>query len=277
MKKIFYILVSIAFIVLAIIFISKKNSIKLDNNTHKNLILATQKVKSNDKYDTIITPKDYDCKEDFHRYSNYQKRFNLYISTFYEIDEAIKTPNNDSIAILRPYYSTLGATNCLPNREYEWLLLAKKGNDEAKYKIYKQVLYSVGYHSVHSLSTYENGFIINVDMSGNNYFGSKIYVNSQYCIDSIHIESWGHHQYEKTYKYKNFSVGLTWEQPLQSSGTNNRIKTQNDYAYKLVKNINREAGNHVLVTFSWRWDHGFKSKSQDADVDNRDTDSGILK
>lgn len=206
MKKIFYILVSIAFIVLVIIFISKKNSIKLDNNTHKNLILATKKVKSNNKYDTIITPKDYDCKEDFHRYSNYQKRFNLYISTFYEIDEAIKTPNNDSIAILRPYYSTLGATNCLPNREYEWLLLAKKGNDEAKYKIYKQVLYSVGYHSVHSLSTYENGFIINVDMSGNNYFGSKIYVNSQYCIDSIHIESWGHHQYEKTYKYKNFSL-----------------------------------------------------------------------
>ena len=45
-----------------------------------------------------------------------------------------------------------------------------------------------------------------VDMSGNNYFGSKIYVNSQYCIDSIHIESWGHHQYEKTYKYKNFSL-----------------------------------------------------------------------
>ena len=80
-----------------------------------------------------------------------------------------------------------------------------------------------------------------------------------------------------TYKYKNFSVGLTWEQPLQSSGTNNRIETKNDYAYKLVKNINREAGNHVLVTFSWRWDHGFKSKSQDADVDNRDTDSGILK
>jgi len=32
-----------------------------------------------------------------------------------------------------------------------------------------------------------------------------------------------------------------------------------------------------LVTFSWRWDHGFKSKSQEADVDNRDTDSGILK
>ena len=63
---------------------------------------------------------------------------------------------------MRPYYSTLGATNCLPNREYEWLLLAKKGNDEAKYKIYKQVLYSVGYHSVHSLSTYENGFIINI-------------------------------------------------------------------------------------------------------------------
>lgn len=57
----------------------------------------------------------------------------------------------------------------------------------------------------------------------------------------------------------------------------NRIETKNDYAYKLVKNINREAGNHVLVTFSWRWDHGFKSKSQDTDVDNRDTDSGILK
>ena len=56
------------------------------------------------------------------------------------------------------------------------------------------------------ISKYKEGFVIEVYMSGISGFRSDTYVNSQYCIDSIHIESWGHHQYEKTYKYKNFSL-----------------------------------------------------------------------
>ena len=131
------------------------------------------------------------------------------------------------------------------------------------------------------LYTNKRGFFFG-DLSIEGYIGRFSFLaglRSRY--NSLFAETVWFNEYTNslsaTYKYKNFSVGLTWEQPLQSSGTNNRIKTQNDYAYKLVKNINREAGNHVLVTFSWRWDHGFKSKSQDADVDNRDTDSGILK
>lgn len=137
------------------------------------------------------------------------------------------------------------------------------------------------FNAMSDLYTNKRGFFFG-DLSIEGYIGRFSFLaglRSRY--NSLFAETVWFNEYTNslsaTYKYKNFSVGLTWEQPLQSSGTNNRIETKNDYAYKLVKNINREAGNHVLVTFSWRWNHGFKSKSQEADVDNRDTDSGILK
>ena len=68
-----------------------------------------------------------------------------------------------------------------------------------------------------------------------------------------------------------------WEQPLQSSGTNSSVETTNNVVQKIQRQRNLEAGNHILLTFSWRWDHGFKSRAQDADFDNKDTKAGILK
>ena len=68
-----------------------------------------------------------------------------------------------------------------------------------------------------------------------------------------------------------------WEQPLQSNGTNSSVETTNNVVRKIQRQRNLEAGNHILLTFSWRWDYGFKSKAQDADFDNKDTKAGILK
>lgn len=70
---------------------------------------------------------------------------------------------------------------------------------------------------------------------------------------------------------------MTWEQPLQPGGTNNRVETLNDVVHKVVRQSNPEAGNHFLLTLSWRWNHGFKPKIQEADLNNKDTDAGILK
>lgn len=80
-----------------------------------------------------------------------------------------------------------------------------------------------------------------------------------------------------SYKWKNIQMGLTWEQPLQRNGTNNRVETTNDFVHKIVRQSNPEAGSHILLTFAWRWNHGFKAKTQEAELNNRDADAGILK
>ena len=63
-------------------------------------------------------------------------------------------------------------------------------------------------------------------------------------------------------------VGLVWEQPLQPTGTNSSVITTNNVVRKTSYQRNPEAGNHILLTFSWRWDHGLKSKAQDVELDN---------
>lgn len=80
-----------------------------------------------------------------------------------------------------------------------------------------------------------------------------------------------------SYKWKDIQVSLTWEQPLQRNGTNNRVETTNDFVHKVVRQSNPEAGSHILLTFTWRWSHGFKAKMQEAELNNKDTDAGILK
>ena len=80
-----------------------------------------------------------------------------------------------------------------------------------------------------------------------------------------------------SYKWKDIQVGMTWEQPLQRNGTNNRVETTNDFVHKVVRQSNPEAGSHILLTFAWRWSHGFKAKTQEAELNNKDADAGILK
>ena len=95
--------------------------------------------------------------------------------------------------------------DCYPEKIHKKLLIIQRKNikNQNKTKIYNDVLYP----DIHQeISKYKEGFVIEVYMSGVSGFRSDTYVNSQYCIDSIYIESWGYHQYEKTYKYKNFSL-----------------------------------------------------------------------
>ena len=80
-----------------------------------------------------------------------------------------------------------------------------------------------------------------------------------------------------TYSWKTLKVGLTWEQPFQRGGTNNRVETTNNVVHKVVRNCNPEVGSHILLTCSWTWNYGIKSKAQEADLNNKDTDAGILK
>lgn len=112
---------------------------------------------------------------------------------------------------------------------------------------------------------------------GNFYLSAN--VRSRY--NALHAESIWYNEYASSlsvmYKWKAYQLGLSWEQPLQGGGTNSRVKTLNDVVRKTVHQRNPEAGNHVLLTFAWRWDRGLKSKAEAAELDNKDANAGILK
>lgn len=137
------------------------------------------------------------------------------------------------------------------------------------------------FHAKSYLYTNKRGFF-----SGNialeSYLG-KFYLSARCAsrYNSLFAETIWYNEYTSslnaTYNWKNFKIGVTWEQPLQPGGTNNRVETLNDVVHKVVRQSNPEAGNHFLLTLSWRWNHGFKPKIQEADLNNKDTDAGILK
>lgn len=99
----------------------------------------------------------------------------------------------------------------------------------------------------------------------NSLFAETIYYNEY--TSSINL----------TYSWKNFNFGLLWEQPLQKNGTNHRIETSNNYVRKYEIYTNADKGNNIVLSVSWRWHHGLKSRAQNADINNTDSDAGFLK
>ena len=132
-----------------------------------------------------------------------KKRLSLYISTFYLVDDALLTSNNDSIAILTPFYKR--AFPAAFGIGYKPLLLVRNNENKKQYKIYKNALGEDWYIE---LEPYKGGFIISRETdNGNIYVHTEVYVNAKLKIDSIFIEE--HHywnDYERTYRYKNFPL-----------------------------------------------------------------------
>ena len=139
----------------------------------------------------------------------------------------------------------------------------------------------IHYHADSELYNNRRGFFFG-NLGGEGYLG-KFYLsaNIRSRYNALHAESIWYNEYASslsaTYKWKSYQVGLVWEQPLQPTGTNSSVITTNNVVRKTSYQRNPEAGNHILLTFSWRWDHGLKSKAQDVELDNKDTNAGILK
>ncbi len=108
-----------------------------------------------------------------------------------------------------------------------------------------------------------------------------LYCSAQSRYNSLFAETVWHNEYSSTigasYKCKSLKIGLEWEQPLQRGGTDNCVETLNNVVRKTVRQSNPQAGNNVLLTVSWNWSHGFKSKAEEPELDNKDTEAGILK
>lgn len=137
------------------------------------------------------------------------------------------------------------------------------------------------FHAQSNLYTNRRGFFYG-NLALESYLGA-FYLSCQCAsrYNSLFAETVWYNEYSSSvnasYTWKNLQAGITWEQPLQRGGTNNRVVTNNNVIQKVVRQRNPEAGNHVLLTLSWRWNRRLNPHTQEIDLNNQDTDNGILK
>lgn len=156
------------------------------------------------KYDTIFAAinktNNPNCNE---KTNNYFLSFELFISNFYVINQKTST-EDDSIAILKPYYTQPNYSDCLPEKLNKNLLLVFNNKDK-KTKIYDNLLFSEDRGIFQEIKSNKKGFTIYAEQGNSSKLFSYIYISKD-KIDSIKLESWGFKQYAKTYKYDAFQI-----------------------------------------------------------------------
>ena len=168
------------------------------------LLLCTTICKSQE---IVIAPKqDMKYNQDSECYNiakGYYKRCGAQISNFYGVSSCVRSGDGkDSVAILIPFYTYPGWGECFPDNVENPLLVILNMQTNAVRIYEKALLLNDGFGPSQSLSPTENGFIIEIYYSGNNGFKAEIHVVDN-KIDNISMESWGHCQYTKTYKFDN--------------------------------------------------------------------------
>jgi hypothetical protein len=133
----------------------------------------------------------------------YKAKFGLVTSNFYKVNQFL-VGDNDSITILKPYYTQVEFSDCYPEREDNNLLVVYNAKNN-KTKIYDNLLFSDDRNVLQELKTNGKGFAIHSEQGNSSKLFTNVFI-SKNIIDSIQIESWGINQYSKTYKFKNFSL-----------------------------------------------------------------------
>ena len=158
---------------------------------------------STNKQHFVFAPKtkiDDNCKKVS---SGFMNKFGISISNFYAIDQCIII-DNDSIGILKPFYTYSVYSHCFPEKADKNLLIIFNTKNN-KTEIYDKVLFSNDREVYQELKPNRNGFIVYSDQGHSSKLFTNIFV-SKTKIDSIKLESWGFSQYSKTYKFKNFNL-----------------------------------------------------------------------
>lgn len=170
--------------------------------------------------DTINMPENI-CveKNSLEKVQGYKNKYGITFSNYYQ-DEPLsfdfdKNKTIDTIVVLKPYYEN-GKGDCYPENldsHFPILLISKTINKKSKiFKILKNVLKCSTPAYYEEITTNKTGFIISKDLIGNNGFYTKTYVSFKYnnfYVDSIYVESWGWHQYEKTIRLRNKAFELS--------------------------------------------------------------------
>ena len=172
--------------------------------------------------DSIKPPNKIIIKQNcINKTKGYYERFGLIISNFYQ---PIRTSSidfnndgeNDTIAIMKPFYMQQNEYKCFSSKtDSDNILVFAKTikNKSVFFKKYSKVISlkdeNLGIEDIESKT---NGFTINGDWGHSNKLFSSVYVsykNNDFYVDSLKIESWGIHQYNRTYKYDNLAYPLS--------------------------------------------------------------------
>lgn len=149
----------------------------------------------------VISAPDTEIKDDCKKVPNgYFKKFGVFISNFYAIDQSINI-NNDSIGILKPFYTYSLYSYCYPEKTDKNLLIIYH-TKKNKTDVYKNILFSDDRNVYQELKPNGNGFIIYSEQGNSSKLFSSIFISGN-KVDSIKIESWGFDQYSETYKFRN--------------------------------------------------------------------------
>jgi len=157
------------------------------------------------KQDTIYTPistmaSNSACKS---IQQGYKAKFGVVTSNFYKVNQFLVV-DNDSIAILKPYYTQVEFSDCYPEKVDNNLLVVYNAKNN-KTKIYDNLLFSDDRNVLHELRTNGKGFAIHSEQGNSSKLFTNVFIYKN-NIDSIQLESWGFNQYSKTYKFKNFRL-----------------------------------------------------------------------
>jgi hypothetical protein len=163
--------------------------------------------------DTIDIPKNIalekHCQEQTKGYKN---KYGIIFSNYYRDEpQSLDFDNNktaDTIVVLKPYYenSIDGCYSADSDSDFPFLVVSKTiDNKSIFFRIYKNALTINGENYYEEVYIKNNGFIISKDYNGNNGFFSKTFISfkkNNFYVDSISVDSWGRHQYKKTFKFK---------------------------------------------------------------------------
>jgi hypothetical protein len=181
--------------------------------------IGNKNIRDNSK-GTIEKPNNISVEENcLEQVCSYKDGYGVIFSNYYK-DEPLSFDfdNNktiDTITILKPYHEST-ENDCFPNNsefDFPILLISKTINKKSKiFKIYKNVLKSNTPVYYEEIKINKIGFIISKDFTGNSGYYTKTYISfkeNDFYVDSISVESWGLHQYEKSIKFKNKSFKLS--------------------------------------------------------------------
>jgi hypothetical protein len=162
------------------------------------------------------------CKSEIN-INDFYNKFGITISQFYVTENQIRT-KNDSVGILKPFYTYSDFTDCYPEIADDNLLVIYDFKKKLTF-VYDNILFPSNRNVFQELKPNHFGFIVYSEQGNSSKLFTNIYITEN-KIDSIHIESWGEYQFSKTYQFKNFHLKQFKVSLLDSLQEKNSIESK---------------------------------------------------
>ncbi len=79
------------------------------------------------------------------------------------------------------------------------------------------------------------------------------------------------------YHVGNCTIGIYWQHPFDNTPLIHRAEVVNRYVNKTTNIVSKDYGNMITLNFTWKLNHGRVYKSLQRRLNNKDTETGIIK